>query len=162
MKPGQEQRGNPSYHTPSSPRAQPLKKERGSGSESGPPRGQPHQTTQDYHAQSAPTQKPPAALPLFFLLSHLEDDGPVRIDGVKVGVCEVMGLELDGPKLGAFAGALNALDFPLQLLVRQHPPGLSGMRAGLAEAQPENLPERTRKAAESLHGLLRTWSRGTE
>ena len=102
------------------------------GHESGPPRAEPRQPAPDYHAQSAPAQKPPASLPLFFLLSHLEDDGPVRIDGVKVGVCEVMGLELDGPKLGAFAGALNALDFPLQLLVRQHPPGLSGMRAGLS------------------------------
>ena len=28
------------------------------------------------------------------------------------------------------------------------------MRARLAETQPEDLPERTRKAAESLHGLL--------
>ena len=51
------------------------------------------------------------------MLSHLDDDGPVRLDGVKLGVCEVMGLELDEPKLGAFAGALNALDFPAQLLI---------------------------------------------
>ncbi len=98
--------------------------------------------------------KPPPSLPLFFMLSHLEDDGPVRIDGVKVGVCEVMGLEIDEPKLGAFAGALNALDFPLQLLVRQHPPGLGGLRAKLRETQPADLPPQTRKAAESLQGLL--------
>ena len=39
--------------------------------------------------------KPPLPLPLCFMLSHLEEDGPVRLDGVKVGVCEVMGLELD-------------------------------------------------------------------
>ena len=67
----------------------------------------------------APPKLPPE-LPLFFMLSHLDDDGPVRLDGVKLGVCEVMGLELDEPKLGAFAGALNALDFPAQLLIRQH------------------------------------------
>ena len=67
---------------------------------------------------------PPPELPLLFMLSHLEDDGPVRLDGVKIGVCEVMGLEIDEPKLGAFAGALNALDFPAQLLIRQHPPRL--------------------------------------
>ena len=73
----------------------------------------------------APERKlPPPELPLFFMLSHLEDDGPVRLDGVKVGVCEVMGLEIDEPKLGAFAGALNALDYPAQLLIRQHPPRL--------------------------------------
>ncbi len=98
--------------------------------------------------------KPPPDLPLFFMVSHVEEDGPVRLDGVKLGVCEVMGLELDEPKLGAFAGALNACDFPLQLLVRQHPPRLGGLREKLTEAQPENLPPQTRAAAESLGRLL--------
>ena len=63
------------------------------------------------------------------MLSHLEDDGPVRLDGVKLAVLEVMGLELDEPKLGAFAGSLNAVDFPVQLLVRQHPPVLADPEA---------------------------------
>ena len=103
---------------------------------------------------TTPPPKPPPPLPLFFMLSHLEDDGPVRLDGVKVGVCEVMGLELDEPKLGAFAGALNALDFPIQLLIRQHPPGLGGLREKLQEAQPGDLPPQTRAAAESLRRLL--------
>ena len=98
--------------------------------------------------------KPPLPLPLCFMLSHLEEDGPVRLDGVKVGVCEVMGLELDEPKLGAFAGALNALDFPAQLLVRQHPPGLKRLREDLQKTQPSDLPPQTRAAAESLQGLL--------
>ena len=98
--------------------------------------------------------KPPPGLPLAFMLSHVEDDGPVRLDGQKLGVCEVLGLELDEPKLGAFAGALNACDFPLQLLVRQHPPGLGKLRDDLQRAQPEGLPARTRAAAESLRRLL--------
>ncbi len=98
--------------------------------------------------------KPPPDLPLFFMVSHVEEDGPVRLDGVKLGVCEVMGLEIDEPKLGAFAGALNACDFPLQLLVRQQPPRLGGLREKLTEAQPENLPPQTRAAAESLGRLL--------
>ena len=51
--------------------------------------------------------KPPPPLPMFFMLSHLEEDGPVRLDGVKLAVLEVMGLELDEPKLGAFAGSLG-------------------------------------------------------
>ena len=85
----------------------------------------------------------PPELPLFFMLSHLEDDGPVRLDGTKLGVCEVMGLEIDEPKLGAFAGALNALDFSAQLLIRQHPPRLSGLREKLREAQPSDLPPQT-------------------
>ena len=100
--------------------------------------------------------KPPPPLSLFFMLSHLEDDGPVRLDGVKLAVLEVMGLELDEPKLGAFAGSLNALDFPVQLLVRQHPPVLATLRNNLAEAQPEDLPHQTKEAAESLGRLLTT------
>ena len=98
--------------------------------------------------------KPPPELPLFFMLSHLDDDGPVRLDGVKLGVCEVMGLELDEPKLGAFAGALNALDFPAQLLIRQHPPRLDSLRGNLQRAQPEDLPPQTKAASESLGRLL--------
>ena len=98
--------------------------------------------------------KPLPELHLFFMLSHVKDDGPVRLDGVKVGVCELMGLEIDEPKLGAFAGALNALDFPVQLLVRQHPPRLDGMRQKLRQAQSENLPPQTKAAAESLQRLL--------
>ena len=108
-----------------------------------------------HDAQREPTApKPPPELPLFFMLSHLDDDGPVRLDGVKLGVCEVMGLELDEPKLGAFAGALNALDFPAQLLIRQHPPRLGGLRENLHRAQPDDLPPQTRAAAESLQRLL--------
>ena len=102
----------------------------------------------------APERKLPPELPLFFMLSHLEDDGPVRLDGVKIGVCEVMGLEIDEPKLGAFAGALNALDFPAQLLIRQHPPRLDGMRERLQQAQPGDLPPQTKAASESLRRLL--------
>ena len=98
--------------------------------------------------------KPPPELPLFFMLSHLDEDGPVRLDGVKLGVCEVMGLEIDEPKLGAFAGALNALDFPAQLLVRQHPPRLERLRENLRQAQPEDLPPQTKAASESLQRLL--------
>ena len=98
--------------------------------------------------------KPSPELPLFFMLSHLDDDGPVRLDGVKLGVCEVMGLELDEPKLGAFAGALNALDFPAQLLIRQHPPRLRRLRDDLQRTQPADLPPQTRAAAESLGRLL--------
>ena len=109
-------------------------------------------------AQPTETQeaapKPPSPLTYCFMLSHLEDDGPVRLDGVKLGVCEVMGLELDEPKLGAFAGALNALDFPIQLLVRQHPPRLGPLRDKLSEAQPADLPPQTKAAAESLRRLL--------
>ena len=100
------------------------------------------------------TPKPPPSLPHFFMLSHLEEDGPVRLDRVKVGVCEVLGLEFDEPKLGAFAGALNAADFQVQLLVRQHPPGLARLRADLVERQPMELPQQAKDAADFLQRLL--------
>ena len=80
----------------------------------------------------------------------------MRRDGVPVGICEVLGLELDEPKLAAFAGTLNALDFPVQLLVRQHPPDLTRLRASLAAAQPPQLPPAAQAAAESLRELLTT------
>ncbi len=108
-------------------------------------------------AESVPEPpKPPPDLNLLFMLSHLEEDGPVRLDGVKLAVSEVMGLELDEPKLGAFAGSLNAVDFPVQLLVRQHPPVLATLRKNLTAAQPEDLPQQTREAADSLGRLLTT------
>ena len=116
----------------------------------GLPKGVGSQTSE---AEEAERKLPPDPS-LFFMLSHLEDEGPVRLDGVKLGVCEVMGLEIDEPKLGAFAGALNALDFPAQLLIRQHPPRLDGMREKLREAQPGDLPPQTRAASESLGRLL--------
>ncbi len=118
--------------------------------------GEPDHATPAPQETEAATQapKPPPELPLFFMLSHLDDDGPVRLDGVKLGVCELMGLELDEPKLGAFAGALNACDFPVQLLIRQHPPRLGGLREKLQQAQPDNLPSQTRAASESLNRLL--------
>ena len=105
-------------------------------------------------SQKESGSKPLPELPLFFMLSHLEEDGPVRLDGVKLGVCEVVGVELDEPKLGAFAGALNACDFPVQLLIRQHPPRLDGLRETLGKAQPDNLPPQTSAASESLQRLL--------
>ena len=116
----------------------------------GPAVSQPEEPTGSGEAEP----RLPPELPLFFMLSHLEDDGPVRLDGTKLGVCEVMGLEIDEPKLGAFAGALNALDFPAQFLVRQHPPRLERMRENLKESQPCDLPPRTGAAAESLDRLL--------
>ena len=130
-----------------------LKKLAGRGRKENPAASEEIQPN-DIELTEAAEPKPPPPLSLFFMLSHLEENGPVRLDGVKLAVCEVMGLELDEPKLGAFAGSLNALDFPVQLLVRQHPPVLQGLRSNLAEAQPEDLPQQTREAADSLGRLL--------
>ena len=107
-----------------------------------------------------PAQQPPPApaktlpLPQCFMLSHVEEEAVVRLDGVRLGVCEVLGLELDEPRLGSFAGALNALDFPAQLLVRQHAPVLGHLREDLQAAEPPSLPPQTRAAAASLRDLL--------
>ncbi len=90
----------------------------------------------------------------FFMLSHVDEDGPVRSDGVKLGVLEALGLELEESKLGSFAGALNAMDFPVQLLIRQHSPEFSRLREQLSGEQPDSLPPQTAAAADSLRGLL--------
>ena len=119
----------------------------------GTPEGIGSQAGEQNEGDEAERKLPPDPS-LFFMLSHLEEEGPVRLDGVKLGVCEVMGLEIDEPKLGAFAGALNACEFPFQLLIRQHPPRLGGLQTKLDEAQPENLPPQTEAAAESLGRLL--------
>ena len=72
----------------------------------------------------------------------------------------MQGLELDEPKLGAFAGFLNALDFPVQLLVRQHPPDLARMRDQLRETQPESLPAADARSGRLPAGPSREiWSR---
>ena len=106
---------------------------------------------EDIEPTEAAEPKPPPPLSLFFMLSHLEDDGPVRLDGVKLAVMEVMGLELDEPKLGAFAGSLNALDFPVQLLVRQHPPVLQTLRKSLVRG-PAQRPSPTNEGGRRFPG----------
>ena len=93
-------------------------------------------------------------LPQCFMLSHVEEEAVVRLDGTRLGVCEVLGLELDEPRLGSFAGALNALDFSAQLIVRQHAPVLGRLREDLRAAEPDALPPQTREAAASLRELL--------
>ena len=110
--------------------------------------------TSEPAANEAAAVNPLPQLPLCFMLSHLEPNGPIRLDGVKLSLTELMGLELDAPKLGAFAGALNACDYPIQLLVRQHPPDLTRLRRELEQAEPANLPDRTSAAAESQRRLL--------
>ena len=46
------------------------------------------------------------------------------------------------------------MDFPVQLLIRQHSPDLSRLRQRLEEEQPDGLPPQTTAAGESLRGLL--------
>ena len=104
--------------------------------------------------QDDPREGRVVPLPRCFMLSHVEEDVLVRLDGVRLGVCEVLGLELDEPRLGSFAGALNALDFSAQLLVRQHAPVLERLREELRASEPESLPPQTREAAASLRELL--------
>ncbi len=106
----------------------------------------------DRHAEKEP--EPPPTLAPLFMISCVEDDGPVRADGRKLAICEALGLEIDEPGIGAFAGALNACDFPVQMLVRQHPPRLEGLRAELERAQPDRLSKRAIAAAASTRRLL--------
>ena len=106
--------------------------------------------------EEQPVSKVPPGLATFFFLSHIEDKAVVRLDEQKVGVLEVMGLELDLPALEGFAGALNALEFPIQILIRQHPPRMRVLRDALLEARPPDLTDQARSAADALERLLVT------
>ena len=81
-----------------------------------------------------------------------------RLDGVKLAVMEVMGLELDEPKLSAFAGSLNAVDFPVQLLVQSAPTSADNPPQTTWRRIPARgpAPDQTKEAAESLGRLLTT------
>ena len=98
--------------------------------------------------------KPVPTLPFCYLMSHVEEDGPVRIDGMKVALTEIMGMELTISKLEAFTGFLNALEFPVQLLIRQHPPQLGALRQKLRAARPNDLSPEVASTADSLDKLL--------
>ena len=113
-------------------------------------------TSVDQNPARHPSARQAKTLPLpqCFMLSHVEEEAVVRLDGVRLGVCEVLGVELDEPRLGSFAGALNALDFSAQLLVRQHAPVLDALRERLRAVEPASLPPQTRAAAASLRELL--------
>jgi hypothetical protein len=78
----------------------------------------------------------------------------VRADGTPVAVLEVRGVEVEEALLLAFAAALNALDFPVQFLVRQHPPDLGRLREELTSRQPPDLAPAVREASASLERFL--------
>ena len=75
----------------------------------------------------------------------------MRIDGVKVGVCEVMGLEIDaaqarrvrrGPQCPGLSAAASGQAALL--------PALPACAQGCRESRPRNLPRQTHGAADSL------------
>ena len=88
--------------------------------------------------------KTPPSLTRYFPIAGLHEATILRLGGVEVSVMEVRGLEVEQPIMGAFAAVLNALDFPVQLLVRQHPPRLGALRDALEERRPSKRPGRGR------------------
>ena len=98
--------------------------------------------------------KTPPPLTRYFPIAGLHEATIVRLGGVEVSVMEVRGLEVEQPIMGAFAAVLNALDFPVQLLVRQHPPRLGALRDALEERRPSNLAEGVAQASASLGEFL--------
>ena len=72
----------------------------------------------------------------------------------KIVVFETRGNEITAPILGAYAGALNALEFGIQILIRQHPPRLGPMRREMREKRAQDLTEKLNGAAESLDNML--------
>ncbi len=89
--------------------------------------------------------KQPKPLGRYFPVARVDEETVVRPGGVEVSVMEVRGVEVEQPLVAAFAGVLNALDFSVQLLVRQHPPRLKSLREAIAGQRPDGLakPEST-------------------
>ena len=76
-------------------------------------------------AKEAKPQLP--KIPKFLGVSGIADEAIVRGDRARVSVIEFGGVVLNGPNLGGFAQMLNGLDFPFQLLIRQHQPNMDQM-----------------------------------
>ena len=98
--------------------------------------------------------KPPKPLIRYFPIGRVDEEAIVRVGGVEVSVMEVRGVEVEQPLVAAFAGVLNALDFPVQLLVRQHPPRLGSLRESIAERRPTGLAAGVVAASDSLDSFL--------
>ena len=98
--------------------------------------------------------KQPKPLGRYFPVARVDEETVVRPGGVEVSVMEVRGVEADQPLIAAFAGVLNARDFPVQLLVRQHPPRLKSLREAIAGQRPDGLAAGVAAASDSLDGFL--------
>ena len=98
--------------------------------------------------------KQPKPLGRYFPIARVNDETVGLLGGVEVSVMEVRGVEVEQPLVAAFAGVLNALDFTVQLLVRQHPPRLGSLREAIAGQRPDGLAKGVAAAADSLDGFL--------
>ena len=75
-------------------------------------------------------------------------------DGTKLSILEIDGVEVTTSALGAYAGLLNATDFPIQILIRQHAPQMQSMVEGMIARRPDYLTDKVLEAAHSLDELL--------
>ena len=106
-----------------------------------------------FEGGSARKSEPPT-LSSYFGVSHVEEDGVVRTDQTKLVIYRVAGVATSLSHINTLAGSLNALAFPIQILVRQHSPKLALFRKHLAAERPGGLPERLGKVVDSLDGML--------
>ena len=111
-------------------------------------------TTPEPGTATPKPEKPPPALPDFFEIASIADDHILTRRQQKVVVFETLGKEIAPPVLAAFGGALNALDFGIQTLIRQHPPRLGSMRREMRAARAEGITDTLIEAADSLDDLL--------
>ena len=92
-------------------------------------------------------------------LSHVDDGALVSMDGRRVSVFEIGGKEFSIETVSGFARTLNTLDYNLQILVRQHRPYMSDMRAELRRSRESSLTPRIDEAADSMDQLLLDFER---
>ena len=97
--------------------------------------------------------KLPKPLERYYPITQVDEECIVRW-GVEVSVMEVRGVDVEQQLVSAFAGVLNALDFNVQLLIRQHPPRLRSLREAIASQRPERLEDAVVDASDSLDRFL--------
>lgn len=91
----------------------------------------------------------------FLHISHIESgERVVTTDNRKIVIFECQGMEIDYPNVASFAGALNSLQVPVQILIRQHQPRLNGFRMMMRSERSEELTDRMTSAAEALDLML--------
>ena len=100
-------------------------------------------------------QKPVKPVMRRFLgIAGFDDDAIIRGDRRRVSVIEFGGVTVNGPNLGGFAQMMNGIDFPFQLLIRQHQPNMNSMAEEMLQRRKPGMTDKLNEAAETHRNLI--------
>ena len=102
----------------------------------------PSSSSGDVDSSSGSKEKvnPIPSLSTLLRIRQVVDDTVEDYSGVRYGVWRVQGCDImDGQSVPGWTSFLNGLEFPIQVLIRQHAPDYSDIRRTLIEARPEQM-----------------------